>query len=392
MYLMIVEDDADTASQYQMNAKIALAELRGEGLMLESQVDIATSYAQAMTLIESYPQKAVDFISVDLALDVKETKLTNKDRKIGIEPGGIQILKELQEQNKDNKFGFSLAVIASGETLQSYAIDAFQKYGVLKFFQKGETDPQEYRDVIKACLWYSYSLDVIENAFATIFDDINIPFIENVLLSTHVALERAEISEKNLPVNLAQLLEEEKYKYIDQFSELPVGRWTDGELKRRVIRPEEAWEDEKQKSDNWTIICFTIKNFAHLVQRWPSQEEPIITYLGKILRKIEQEYMIHNKDVFVGRLGYPQTFVEPRFVLIFGEISLQAAHHILDSAKNEFDSSGTNFIPDFEIASAEMRQQFQLSIEAQLWSSENNDYFPDLNNLKDRLGADQVDN
>src|SRR5687767_11281481 len=94
--LLIVEDDKDLVEQYQLFCQLAIASIDStnfEGINIKS----ASNIEQAKKIVD---HEQVDFMSVDLALQVDEINLSDKDRNMGLEPGGMQLLKYLQTKTK----------------------------------------------------------------------------------------------------------------------------------------------------------------------------------------------------------------------------------------------------------------------------------------------------
>jgi ActR/RegA family two-component response regulator len=348
--LLVVEDDRFYNETYRMHCEEVLKELAH----LDGTVKQAFSYAEAKVFVENHP---VDFISVDIALSKEEEGKSDRQREER-EAGGMTLLRELQRARKQ-----PLAVIVSGETLLSYALDAYRKYGILAFYQKDRFNIDEYKSAVKAALWYLDALDLIEK-----------PEIEAAAASWHKALTAARaagIKEQQFPEPIEEKIE---VRWTHPVTGLPIGRWTEERLRDRVV-----------KQRGWALVRVTVNNFSKFVATYASQEESILSYLGDLLR--EAGTRMSDQDYFVGHLGHRAFPAEPSFVIIFGEHGLDHAATAAGWIKSQFESKDQLFQPALEKKNKPHDPIMSIETVVRYGSDE---FFEDLHRLLDALGSDRA--
>lgn len=347
--LLVVEDDRFYNETYRMHCEEVLKELAH----LDGTVKQAFSYAEAKAFIENH---LVDFISVDIALSKEEEGKSDRQREER-EAGGMTLLRELQRARKQ-----PLAVIVSGETLLSYALDAYRKYGILAFYQKDRFNIDEYKSAVKAALWYLDAHDLIEK-----------PEIEAAAASwqkTLTAARAAGIKEQQFPEPIEEKI---KVRWTHPVTGLPIGRWTEERLRDRVV-----------KQRGWALVRVTVNNFSKFVATYASQEESILSYMGDLLR--EAGTRRSDQDYFVGHLGHRAFPAEPSFVIIFGEHGLDQAATAADWIKSQFETKDQLFQPALEKKSKPHDPIMSIETRVRYGSDE---FFEDLHRLLDALGSDR---
>lgn len=363
--LLIVEDDPALNNNYKMFCEIALRELSQEGLPKASTADVQQAFdlAQARAVLESH---AVDFVSIDIALDSVEERLTQERRKT-TEPGGMVLLKELKEYKRR-----PVSVVVTGEGLMSYAIDALGKYGAMNVYQKDTFNAKQYMSAVKAALWYKAAADLVTQA-------------EKVFLETereldaadeHLnhALVEAEVAGVQVEGHFLEALRYEidsvRNKLTHSVTGLPTGRWTQEVLKRRVVG-----------QTDWALICATIKGFNEFVTNFASQEESVLTFTAGLFKRSREEF---NDDLlFAGHLGYRKDTSEPRFVILPSTKRGRRVKDIADWIKDEFERKAGLFVPSF----GGQAEQPDLTIETKIWTGDKGKTFSDTHDLLDTLGS-----
>lgn len=361
--LLIVEDDESLNEMYVNFCRMALQELSSEGLSIEGTIEQAFDYPQARDILKSRP---VDFVSIDISLSRQEEDLTEETREER-EPGGINLLRELQATERP-----PLSVVVTGQTLQSYATDALQEHGVLAFYQKARFDGDKYKSTIKAILWYLNAVDLIEEPKT----ELDIAAAQE---SWRKALEIAAIAGikgRPFPETVGYKIKSTRDEMTHSVTGLPIGHWTQEELKRRIIGRQD-----------WALIRVAIKGFSQFVATFSSQEESILSFVAGLLKKARNEFQ--GQELFIGHLGYLELTLEPSFVLIPGEKDMLHTPDIARWIEDEFRKVGSElFTPEFDGKQAD-QQGVTLAVEAKTMTSAEVT-FPDLHLLLDTLGSSQL--
>ncbi len=360
--LLLVEDDVALNEVYTTFCQIALQELYAEGLPVDGVVEQAFDYSRAGKVLESRP---VDFVSIDIALSEQEVGLT-EEKRLEREPGGMKLLRELQRVERQ-----PLAVVVTGQTLQSYASDALQKYGVLAFYQKARFDSDKYKNAIKAVLWYLDALDLITEPET----ELDITAALESWKKALGAADMAGIKGRPFPESVGYQIEAKRDELTHSVTGLPIGHWTQEKLRDKIVGHQD-----------WALVRVTIKGFGRFVATFPSQEEPILSLVAGLLKRARDEFQ--DQGLFIGHLGYLEHTLEPTFVLIFGE---GGARHVADSAhwiETEFQKTGSElFMPALESIAGQ--HGLALSVEARAMTGAEHT-FPDLHLLLDTLGSSQL--
>jgi DNA-binding NarL/FixJ family response regulator/GGDEF domain-containing protein len=345
--LLIVEDDELLNTMYKLQCEAAIKEIPG----LEATVRQAFDYDQAREILKAEP---VDFISLDIALSREEEGKTDQQR-AEREAGGMTLLKQLQEANRP-----PLGVVVSGETLQSYAIDAYEAYGILAFYQKDRFDIDEYKQAVKASLWYLNAAELVDK-----------PEIEAAADGWQQALAAAKVAgikEKNFPESIGHKIQD---KWTHAVTGLPLGHWTEEKLRNKVVG---------QK--NWTLIRVTIDGFSQFVSQLASQEEAILTYTVDLLKQVCNQYP--RQSCVVGHLGHSEFTSNPNFVVILDEMDKRRATEITEQLIEKFNQKTKLFAPAFEKGGPQ--KKLPLALRTKILSGDTNS-FEDLHRLLDSLGS-----
>lgn len=356
--ILVVEDEEFYNTVYKMYCEEVLRELPH----IEGRIEQAYDYEQAKHILDTQP---VDFISVDIALSQDEQGLTDQKRDKA-DAGGMTLLKELQ--NYENR---PIPVVVTGQTLQSYAVEAYREYGTLAFYQKTRFDDKEYKNAIKAALYY---LDATE-ALAQPQTELDIDAAAD---SWQKALESAQIAgikEQHFPEALGYKIEAMRPHSI---TGLPTGAWTAEKLKNSIVGRE----------DNWALIRVRIKGLNKFVANFTSQEEPIFVFVAKLLRQTREKFA--DREIFIGHLGHREHISEPNFVIIPGQTSQKRVGKIAAWLEERFAQTDIRlFIPDLEVERSELDiKQLTLALETWVLPDDEYNFFPDLHFLLDTLGTE----
>lgn len=345
--LLVVEDDQVLNTLYKIHCEEVLKELPH----VQGTVAQAFSFSQAQQILASRP---VDFISVDIALSKEEEGKTDEEREEK-DAGGMALLRQLQRTQRQ-----PLTVIVTGETLLSYAIDAYRKYGVLAFYQKARFNNQEYKDAIKAALWYLDAAELVEK-----------PRIAAALQSWHNALAAAKlagIKEQQFPEAIGQKIQT---GWTHPITGLPIGHWTEEKLRSNVVEQED-----------WTLIRVTISGFDRFIATYASQEEPILSFTSRLLKQVEERFNLQK--YFVGQLGHREFMSEPVYVILLNRQDEAQASQITGWLKEEFANRDKIFTPAFRNKANLL--ETPLALETKILTG-SEDTFEDLHRLLDILGS-----
>lgn len=360
--LLVVEDEVVLNEMYMIYCQMALQELSDEGLPIEGTVEQALDYSSAKEILTN---QTVDFVSIDMALGKQEEGLT-EDRRKEREPGGMKLLREMQEVERQ-----PISVVLTGETLQSLATDALQEYGVLAFYEKDRFDAEKYKHVVKAALWYLDAADFIAEPKT----ELDIATAEQRWKRALEAAEIAGIRERSFPEAIGDKIESTRHKLTHSVTGLPVGRWTKEKLRDKVAG-----------RTDWALIRVTIKGFSDFVSTFASQEEPILTSAAGLLKKARDEFK--DQELFIGHFSHREYTAEPSFVLIPGEASVRCAADMAQWLESEFEKKAGLFAPRLPEESVS-QQKPAIAVEAKVLTSV--EYaFSDLPHLLDTLGSSQL--
>lgn len=356
--LLVVEDDEFLNKALKMHCEAVLKELT----YVEGTVEQAFNYNQAKDILQRQP---ADFISVDIALSQEDVDISETERKER-EAGGMTLLKELQENEKS-----PLAVVVSGQTLQSYAIDAYAKYGILAFFQKARFDEEEYKNAVKAALIY---LDATES-ITRLETELDIEAAQKSWDSAQEAAKLASIRIQDFPMDMASTIDLTRSKQTHPMTGLPNSYWTQERLRSKIVEQNE-----------WALLRVMINGFNKFVAAYASQEESILFFVAHLLLKKTRE-TFEDKDLFIGHLGYSEHITEPTFVIIPGENSIHRVGEMARWIEDEFEKTGSKtFTPEGTKAH---EPDLSFMVEATPLTGADY-YFEDLHKLLDTLRLPQL--
>jgi len=354
--LLVVEDDRNLNLQYRMSCRLALQELGFTAKVAKDAVKQASSLSEARAILDEY---AVDFISIDIALTKEEEGLTEKARET-IEPGGMALLRELQEYKEQ-----PISIIVTGEEVDAYVLDAWKRYGVLTYFKKGSFNVTgEYKNAVKAALCYWDAAELIAKP-ETELD------IERAEERWHDALETAELAglrERDFPESIGYRIKLTRENRTHSVTGLPMDRWTGEKLRQSVLG-----------SQDWVLIRVTIQGLDEFIRVYPSQEEPVLTFVAGLLKGARQVF--DDGELFIGHLGYRK---DAPFVVLPGQAGLCRAADVdrwTEDIKRQFAEQAPRF------ASAFGDQKLALALGTKVWMSASEPKFADLHQLLDTLGS-----
>ncbi|HXV43001.1 MAG TPA: response regulator, partial [Anaerolineae bacterium] len=211
--LLVVEDDQTLNTIYKYYCEEALKELPFAGVIKQ-----AFSYDQAKDILDT---QAIDLISVDIALSKEEEDKTDQERSLS-EASGIALLRELQAREKHPLF-----IVVSGETLQSYVIDAYRTYGALAFYQKARLNDEEYKHAIKAGLFFLAATE----AMAQPETEMDLEAAQASWQQALAAAQVADIRAHDFPEDLGKSIALMYSKQTDPVTGLPNSHWTEAKFR-----------------------------------------------------------------------------------------------------------------------------------------------------------------
>jgi DNA-binding NarL/FixJ family response regulator len=349
--LLIVEDDQTLNAIYKHYCEEALKELPFAGVVKQ-----AFSYEQAKDILDT---QAIDLISVDIALSKEEEDKTDQERSLS-EAGGIALLRELQAREKHPLF-----IVVSGETLQSYVIDAYRTYGVLAFYQKARLNDEEYKHAIKAALFFLAATETMAQPET----EMDLEAAQASWQQALAAAQVADIRAHDFPEDLGKSIALMYSKQTDAVTGLPNSHWTEAKFRGKIIGQQE-----------WALIRVTIKGFNKFVTTYASQEEPILFFVGRLLKSVRDEF--DDQRLFIGHLGHYEYSSEPSFVILLNPKSTPHLHKMAHWLEDKFSRTGSGpFMPQFGQVD---QPELTFSLEAKtMTGAEYN--FHDLHELLDRL-------
>ena len=354
--LLVVEDDAKLNLQYKMGCQLALQEL---GFSVE---DARDAVRQVFSLSEAravFKTCAVDFVSIDIALAKDEERLTEEARR-SMEPGGMALLRELQEVEKQ-----PISIIVTGEEIDDYVLDAWRKYGILGYYKKGSFNVvEEYKNAVQAALWYWDAADLIADPQT----ELDIEQAEECWRKALDAGKLAGIRERDFPESIGYKIGLTRENRTHPVTGLPIDRWTEEKLKRAVLGRQD-----------WALIRVAIQGFDEFVCAYPSQEEPVLVFVAGLLKGARG--VLDDRELFIGHLGYHKN---APFVLLSGGQELrplEAVNRWVEDIRQRFVEQAPNF------ASAFGGQKLALALDARTWAGASEPVFTDLHQLLDAVGS-----
>jgi DNA-binding NarL/FixJ family response regulator len=359
--ILIVEDDESLSNNYKEFCKIAIANLKRAGL------DVKIDVIQAFNIdvaIQNFDSHLVDFISLDLALQKDEYSLKSSDRKQGKEAGGMAFLKSLREKNKKSN-----VIVVSGESLQSYSIEALQKYGVLAFYQKDDMDAQEYINALQASLWYQNAIEIVSTLEKYEAHPDDIKRAEECWQHTLDAASIANIDPNrfmSLDARLGAIRGQ-----LDIVTGLPTGEWVKKMLYKYILRQTE-----------WSICQVEVRNLSAFEDAHASEVANLSKYIADKLREIPQKF--NYEDVFIGKFRFG---LRDAFVVVFKFNIKDRGQQIVDWLQNDFKKDASIFTPAQALAIISQQPVVIPELMARVWYS-NTSEFSDIPQIIDTLGRE----
>jgi hypothetical protein len=380
--LLIVEDEPSLHLQFKLHCSLAIREVHQQ---LEELFQLLPShglYNQTMLSVDSpilsaynYPDAEnkildnpyLDFISVDLRLD----QANNKE-----EPKGMALLKKLRDLKMQ-----TLAIVASAENDIMRPMDALQKYKAIHYFKK-PVDGNEYRNLIKAVLWYLEAADHLARIERYEEDADNLTIASRALMFAGEII--AGDPGRGIPpieLNFPEPLDL-KIKSIERTMTYGsfhlTGDWIKDIIKTRIL-----------KRDNWGIIEVAVRNFSSFRSLYASQVDELLKYIANLLKGSARQFNYHN--AFVGVLGQEYT-PEARCILIVDESDLSILDDMVHWIDKEFEDQRMSFLPRHDRAAIARKEKSDTSPTIVIipWSSQRNedrDCFPDVPGAIDTLAA-----
>jgi hypothetical protein len=124
----------------------------------------------------------------------------------------------------------------------------------------------------------------------------------------------------------------------------------------------------------------TIKGFNKFVTAYASQEEPILFFIGKLLKDVRDEF--DDQKLFIGHLGHYEYSSEPSFVILLNPKSAPHLNKMAQWLEEKFSRTGSApFTPQFGHAG---QPELTFTLEAKTMTGTQYN-FQDLHDLLDRL-------
>ena len=293
-HILIVEDDDDTRNFLVEFCKDASNELLRHGLKVELKIYEASSYEQAMNILQTSP---IDLVSLDLTLkyEIEKRYQSDAERRKGKDPGGMRILGEMQKMQKS-----PIAMVMSGETLLSFATEALQKYGVFAYFQKSK-DEINFKPAVVSVLWYLEAVTLISKIDIEAEYDVIDLADEYWEYAQSVA---SKIGRVNFPSDLNVKIIDIKSK-LDPAAKVPGHTWTESVLRSNVLG-----------KNQWALIKYQIINYDAFASSQASQIAPLLTYITKIVKEKCQELGLSRAYVGVWRHEH---LASPSILAVFNQ-------------------------------------------------------------------------
>jgi CheY-like chemotaxis protein len=355
--LLIVEDDPTLNTLFKLHCEQVLATLPH----VAGKVEQAFDYEQASQFLAT---GSIDLISVDIALGKDEEGKTDRERGIK-EASGMTLLQELQQRQKH-----PLALVVSGEMLQSYALDAYRKYGVLAFYQKARFNDVEYQHAIKAALYYLDAAEAVKRPES----ELDLVRAKQRWAEAIAAAEFASIRAHDFPGDMGNTIELALSRQTDSLTGLPNQHWSEAQLRRYVIG-----------QSHWAMILIAINGFERFVRKYASQEESILFFVGKLLKRVRE--IFNDDQIFIGHLGHLEYTLEPTFILLPGPDTKLKLANIAAWIEKAFSQTGsTPFTHEFkQLPQSELKFQLLAKV---ITSTEYS--FQDLHEVLDTLRIPQM--
>lgn len=357
--ILIVEDDQTINDAYRAASRLALYELQ-DSLLPTDEVEIlqATSFAEALTYLDTVP--AIDFVSIDLALDGNEQGWQEAQRINGQDVSGMRLLAHIQQRGLR-----TLTIVVTGETLLSFATDALQHYEVFYFFDKARFNIDAYKMVVKAAFQYVRACDMLDE-----FEQQSSDFgkLERAAQHWYAAVATAGevgIAPRRFPHNLELRIAAMRAQFIDQVTDLPIGKLTHHALKQRVLREQQS------------VLRVLLVNYAAFRAAYPSQADPLRFFVAEVIRTATADY----PDTFVGILGIGVGDI-PGFVVAI-EVGSAAE---LDAIQSAIETQVTRQAHTFIGMTAGQSKPVVPRVAVQAWFSPEVQ-FTDLHELLDTIAA-----
>jgi ActR/RegA family two-component response regulator len=356
--ILIIEDDQTYNDAFQAACRLALNEVKDALPVPDVQILQAFTLNEAQQYLDTIPH--IDFISVDLALDKGEAGRSDGSALPGADIGGLKALQYIRQRGLR-----TVTVVITGENNISYATDALQKYEVLHFFSKATFNIQDLMVAVKSALWFMRAWDLIDQ-FAQ--KQAN---LDDLATATHyweLAVAEAGalgITPRRFPSNLELRIAAIRAQFMDQVTDLPIGKLTHHALKQRVLR------------DQQSVLRVLLVNYAAFQAAYPSQADPLRFFIAEVIRSATAAY----PDTFVGILaaGAGDT---PVFV-----VALEAGGAAeLDVLQSAIDAQITRRARTFVGGSDRRSRPVIPHVHVQAWFSPEVQ-FTDLHELLDTIAA-----
>jgi CheY-like chemotaxis protein len=292
--ILVIEDDDDARTLYAGLCEAAVEELGQEQTVA---VRTATTYNEALDALQRDP--TICIASIDLAL--QHTELGWHDEKRHQEDvGGMQLLKQIQQLDLP-----VLPLVVTGETLQSYATDALQTYGVIRFFEKSRLNYQEYRALMLALLRYLDTADLLDRIQPDTPDSYRLFLQANEAWAQTLDYARQARAARSLPHDLGARIAALRERLLDPVTHLPASAVTEQHLKEVIIG----------NVTGWALLQLRIRNFRELLDTRGSQIGPILFHIAHLAQEVVEQQPPPNSTIYIGMFG-KNLFADPCVVIL----------------------------------------------------------------------------
>jgi GGDEF domain-containing protein len=360
--ILVIEDDIDLLRHYAADCEEAIEELGQEEMV---KVTTAATYDEALNALQHDP--TIRIASIDLALKYDETAW-NQERRKHDDVGGMKLLKHIQQAELP-----VLSVVVTGETLQSYATDALQTYGVIRFFEKARLDTTEYRLVMMALLRYLDTEDLLSLIKSDGPDNYRLFLlaVEAWEQTLHFAKQAQAV--RSLPQDMGAKIAALRERLLDPVTHLPTSAVTEQRLKETIIGRETGW----------ALLQLRIRNLKDLIDTRGSQVGPLLLHIAHLAQEVTGQQSPLNSTLYVGMFGR-NVFADPCIVILVlsDAIDDRLLVPMKKALHERFAESAFGFID--QIAQKKGIQQVLPELELKEWNA-NNTFFADFPELIDRF-------
>jgi len=291
--ILVIEDDEDMLALCTAYCEEAVEDL-GQEKMVE--VVTAATYDEALNLLQH--DSTIRIASIDLALQRNEHGWRDEARAQD-DVGGMKLLKHIHHAELP-----VLSVVVTGETLQSYATDALQTYGVIRFFEKSRMNHSDYHVTMMALLRYLDTADVLKLIKPDAPDSYRLFLRASEAWDQTLHFAKQAQAARALPQDVSAKMAVLRERMLDPMTRLPVSAVTEQRLKETIIGRETGW----------ALLQVRIRNFEALCNTSGFEVGPMWSRLADLVHDVIEQQIPPDSTRYVGMLG--NAGPDPRIVII----------------------------------------------------------------------------